>query len=141
MVEDAPVNTGAVTGPSAQAAAVAVRRMQVKLHQWAREDPSRQFGDLFNLVYDPAFLADAFARVAGNPGARTAGVDGRTVAQIRSGIGVDQFLSDLRQGDIDDEEIKGCEGEACRDDQQDKRRRGVATTSEELTKGSHSQTP
>jgi RNA-directed DNA polymerase len=97
MVEVAPVNTGAVIWPSTQVAAVAVRRMQVKLHQWAREDPSRQFGDLFNLVHDPAFLVDAFARVASNKGSRTAGADGRTVAQIRSGIGVDQFLSDLRQ--------------------------------------------
>ena len=97
MVEVAPVNTGAVIWPSAQAAAVAVRRMQVKLHRWALEDSSGQFGDLFNLVHDPAFLVDAFARVAGNKGSRTAGVDGLTVAQIRSGVGVDQFLADLRR--------------------------------------------
>lgn len=97
MVEVAPVNTGAVIWPSTQVAGVAVRRMQVKLHGWAREDPSRQFGDLFNLVYHPAFLVDAFARVAGNKGSRTAGVDGVTVAQIRSGIGVDEFLAEVRQ--------------------------------------------
>ena len=27
-----------------------VREMQAKLHRWAGEDPSRRFGDLFNLV-------------------------------------------------------------------------------------------
>lgn len=98
MVEVAPVNTGAVIWPTPEGAAVAVRRMQVKLHRWAREDPSRQFGDLFNLVCDPAFLVDAFVRVAGNKGARTAGVDGRTVALVRSGIGVEAFLSEIRAG-------------------------------------------
>ena len=52
-----------------------------------------------------------------------------------------EVVRDLRQRDIDDEEIKGCEGEACRDDQQDKRRRGVSTTSQKLTIEGHSQVP
>ena len=56
MSEDAPVNTGAVAWPDDFTASVMVRRMQAKLHRWAGEDPSRRFGDLFNLVYDPAFL-------------------------------------------------------------------------------------
>ena len=38
--------------------------------------PDRRFDDLFNLVYDPAFLVVAWGRVRGNKGARTAGVDG-----------------------------------------------------------------
>ena len=50
--------------------------MQTKLHQWAMADPGRRFDDLANLVYDPAFLVVAWARVRGNKGARTAGVDG-----------------------------------------------------------------
>ena len=50
--------------------------MQTKLHQWATADPGRRFDDLANLVYDPAFLVVAWARVRGNKGARTAGVDG-----------------------------------------------------------------
>jgi len=40
--------------------------MQTKLHQWAVADPDRRFDDLFNLVYDPAFLV-----VAWSPGLRT----------------------------------------------------------------------
>ena len=50
MSEDAPVNTGAVTWPSADSAYFAVREMQIKLHRWAGEDSSRRFGDLFNLA-------------------------------------------------------------------------------------------
>ena len=52
-----------------------------------------------------------------------------------------EVMRDVRQRDVDDEHIQNCEGEADRDDQQDKRRRGVATTSEELTKERHSQVP
>ena len=95
MAEEAPVNTGALLCPAPVAAAERVRRMQRKLHRWAREDPARCFGDLYNLVYDPAFLVDAFERVAGNQGARTAGVDGRTVAQIRTRPGVEEFLAGI----------------------------------------------
>jgi len=50
--------------------------MQTKLHRWAAADPGCAFGDLFNLVHDPATLKVAWQRVAGNTGARSAGVDG-----------------------------------------------------------------
>src|SRR5215203_975468 len=53
-----------------------VLKIQTKLHQWASDDPSRVFADLFNLVTDPAFLMIAWDRVRGNQGARSAGVDG-----------------------------------------------------------------
>lgn len=71
MPEDALVNTGAVQWPSPDSAFWTVREIQIKLHRWAGEDPSRRFGDLFNLVYHPAFLMHAWERVAGNVGART----------------------------------------------------------------------
>ena len=96
MVEDASVNTGAVNWPDFDSAALAVRRMQVKLHRWAVEEPDRRFGDLFNLVYDPAFLVHAWERVAGNKGARTAGVDRATVATVTTRVGVASFLTDIR---------------------------------------------
>ena len=97
MSEDAPVNTGAVEWLDPEWAYFAVRRMQAKLHRWAGEDPSRCFGDLFNLVYDPAFLVCAFERVAGNAGAKTAGIDGMTVAQIKAREGGElEFLARLR---------------------------------------------
>src|SRR6266545_7370431 len=91
-----PVNTGVVAWPSVDAAGVMVRRMQAKLHRWAGEDSSRRFGDLFNLVYDPAFLVDAWERVSGNKGARTPGVDKATVARIETWVGVEEFLGQIR---------------------------------------------
>ena len=96
MVEDAPVNTGAVDWPSDARAFLTVRRMQTKLHGWATGDPGRRFDDLFNLVHDPAFLVVAWERVASNAGARTPGIDRATVAWIESRIGVEVFLRDIR---------------------------------------------
>jgi RNA-directed DNA polymerase len=97
MAEDAPVNTGAVAWPDTDSAWWAVRRMQTKLHQWASDDTARRFDDLFNLVYDPAFLVAAWERVASNKGARSAGVDGLTVAAVESRIGVAVFLGRIRE--------------------------------------------
>jgi RNA-directed DNA polymerase len=73
-----------------------VLKIQAKLHRWARDDPHRRFGDLFNLVVDPGFLLVAWDRVRGNKGARTAGVDGRTASSIEQGAGVEEFLGMLR---------------------------------------------
>jgi RNA-directed DNA polymerase len=96
MSEDALVNTGAVEWPSVDSAYFTVRRMQTKLHRWAGDDASRRFGDLFNLVYDPAFLMHAWERVSTNTGARTAGIDQVTAAWIESRIGVEEFLEQVR---------------------------------------------
>jgi RNA-directed DNA polymerase len=96
MPEDAPVNTGAVAWPGADSAYFAVREMQIKLHRWAGEDSSRRFGDLFNLVCDPAFLVHAWERVSTNKGANTPGIDKATVARIETWIGVGAFLGQIR---------------------------------------------
>jgi RNA-directed DNA polymerase len=69
------------TGDSESALFEAEQRVlgiQTKLHRWASDEPHRRFDDLFNLVTDRAFLLIAWARVRGNKGARTAGVDGQT---------------------------------------------------------------
>src|SRR6266545_1599172 len=73
-----------------------VLEIQTKLHRWARNDPRRRFDDLFNLVADPAFLLVAWARVRGNKGARTAGVDGQTAYYVQAVRGVEGFLDELR---------------------------------------------
>ena len=62
--------------PTLDEAEARVLKIQAKLHQWAISDPDRRFNDLYNLVADPAFLTVAWARVRGNRGARSAGVDG-----------------------------------------------------------------
>jgi RNA-directed DNA polymerase len=87
------VNTGA-PWPDLDEAERRVLVMQTKLHQWATADPGRRFDDLANLVYDPAFLVVAWARVRGNKGARTAGVDG--VAPRSLGPGAVALLDGLR---------------------------------------------
>ena len=69
--------------------------MQTKLHQWAKAEPGRRFDDVFNLVYDPAFLTVAWRRVRGNKGARTAGIDGVTPRSV--GIGAARLLGKLRE--------------------------------------------
>ena len=49
--------------------------MQDKLHRWAVADTGRRFGDVFNLVHDPATLIVAFDRVADNRGRNTPGFE------------------------------------------------------------------
>ena len=109
MPEDAPGNPGALPGwpgedspgePGDDAPVMTdgVRGMQAKLHRWAGEDSSRRFGDLFNLAFDPCFLAEAWTRVSGNRGAQTPGIDGVTAALVEAGEGgVSGFLEQIRE--------------------------------------------
>ncbi|MFJ5157530.1 group II intron reverse transcriptase/maturase [Streptomyces sp. NPDC088353] len=96
MPKDAPPNGGAPPAEDPEGSGGRVSGMQVKLHRWAAADPGRRFDDLFNFVHDPMTLRHAFYRVAGNKGARTAGMDGVTVAHVEEQIGVLRFLDDLR---------------------------------------------
>jgi len=88
------VNAGA-PWPDLLEAEHRVLQMQTKLHQWATADRGRRFDDLFNLVYDPAFLVVAWSRVRGSRGARTAGVDGVTPRSVV--FGAEELLEGLRQ--------------------------------------------
>lgn len=96
MPEDSVVNIAELlVDPSG--ASQQVLGMQRKLHGWAVADPQCRFDDLFNLVADPTFLVTAWERVRRNKGARSSGVDSRTVAAIMSGDGgAARFLTDLR---------------------------------------------
>lgn len=96
MSEGVLVNIGAPSWPDDVTAQMRVRKMQTKLHCWAVEQPGRQFDDLFNLVYDPAFLVVAWLRFSGNAGAQTPGVDGACVAQILSQVGANEYLCEVR---------------------------------------------
>jgi RNA-directed DNA polymerase len=82
--------------PDAKAARARVLGIQAKLHRWAAADPDCRFGDLFNLVTDPAVLIVAWHRVRGNKGARTAGVDGTTARYVEAVRGEENFLAGLR---------------------------------------------
>jgi RNA-directed DNA polymerase len=87
------VNIGA-PWPGLEEAERRVLAMQTKLHQWAVSDPGRRFDDLYNLVYDPAFLVVAWNRVKTNKGARSAGVDGIAPRSITA---EGEFLGGLRE--------------------------------------------
>ena len=89
------MNTGALW-PTSEVASVRVLEIQTKLHRWASDDPGRRFGDLYNLVHDPATLQLAWDRVRRNRGARTGGVDGQTVRSIEARQAVTGFLEQLR---------------------------------------------
>jgi len=89
------VNTD-VPWPNADSARQRVLKIQTKLHQWATDDPGRRFDDLWNLVYDPAVLVEAWHRVRTNRGARTAGVDGEIAYYVTTVRGEQAFLSELR---------------------------------------------
>ena len=69
---------------------------QTKLHRWAGQDEQQRFGDLFNLVCDPATLLVAWERVKRNRGSRTAGVDGQTRRVVEQ-MGVEGVLAKLRE--------------------------------------------
>ncbi len=69
---------------------------QTKLHRWAAQAEQARFGDLFNLVCDPATLLVAWERVKRNRGSKTAGVDGQTRKQVEQ-AGVDVVLAKLRE--------------------------------------------
>ena len=69
---------------------------QTRLHRWAVQDEQARFGDLFNLICDPATLLVAWERVKRNRGSRTAGVDGETRKRIEA-TGVETVLGELRQ--------------------------------------------
>ena len=86
------MNIGALY-PDRETAGVRVLAMQTKLHRWATADPGRCFDDLFNLVYDPAFLVTAWHQFRGNKGRRAAGIDGIAPCSIED---PKAFLTELR---------------------------------------------
>jgi RNA-directed DNA polymerase len=86
------VNIGA-PWPDLDEAERRVQATQTKLHRWAAGDPGRRFDDLYNLVYEPAFLVVAWNRVKTNKGARSAGVDGIAPRAISDD---GEFLARLR---------------------------------------------
>ena len=90
------MNTGVPWPADVKGAWHRVLVMQTKLHRWAAAEPGRRFDDLFNLVYDPAFLVVAWDRVRSNRGGRTAGVDGVVPRDVPAPRTL-SVLSDLRR--------------------------------------------
>ena len=72
-----------------------VRVLQRKLYLAAKANPKRKFGVLYDKVCREDVLRSAYAQVRANRGAP--GVDQQSFEAIEKGIGVDSFLSELRQ--------------------------------------------
>jgi RNA-directed DNA polymerase len=69
-----------------------VRVLQRKLYRAAKATPRRTFGILYDKVYRPEVLAEAWRRVRRNRG--SAGVDKQTIAGVEA-YGVDRLLNEL----------------------------------------------
>ena len=69
-----------------------VQKLQAALHAKAKENPAFRFHALYDKVYRPDVLAQAYACCRANKGA--AGVDGQTFADIEA-YGVDRWLEEL----------------------------------------------
>lgn len=70
-----------------------IRTLQRKLYQKAKQEPGYRFYALYDKVYRPDILAQAYRLVKANGGC--AGADGRTFEDIESEEGVVKFLAEL----------------------------------------------
>ena len=91
------MNTGVPWPADVKGAWHRVLVMQTKLHRWAAAEPGRRFDDLFNLVYDPAFLVVAWDRVRSNRGVSAAGAGRGRPPAARPAPRTLAVLSDLRR--------------------------------------------
>ena len=67
------------------------------LKKLAAQDPTKRFDRLYRLVGQRQLLALARERIAGNTGAHTPGVDGRTIEDATNEV-IQHLSDDLRQG-------------------------------------------
>ena len=94
---DTPQNTGRVRAnalPATHAPKNRTRVLWERLYVSAKSQPERRYGNLFDKVWRPDILAEAWKRVSANRGAP--GVDGKTIQWFRD-YGVDRFLAELAE--------------------------------------------
>src|SRR6266852_6035076 len=60
--------------------------MQRKLSQWATEDPSKRFVDLYSLLCNAVWLRVAHHSVNSNQGRETAGIDGVSMSNFNGDL-------------------------------------------------------
>jgi RNA-directed DNA polymerase len=72
-----------------------VSDLQTKLSHAAKQSLDRRFGALYDKIYREDVIREAWKRVKANNGAP--GVDMQDVAYIEQVIGVEQFLSEVRE--------------------------------------------
>jgi RNA-directed DNA polymerase len=69
--------------------------MQKKLSQWATNEPTKKFVDLYSLLCNEVWLRVAHHKVNSNEGRETAGVDGETMSNFNGNL--DGNLEELRR--------------------------------------------
>jgi group II intron reverse transcriptase/maturase len=72
---------------------VKARELWKTLYLCAKENPNRRFHALYDKVYRPDILAEAWRRVKSNKG--SGGIDGQTIEQIVYEYGEREFLNEL----------------------------------------------
>ena len=72
-----------------------VRVLQRKLYLAAKMNPKRKFGVLYDKVCREDVLCAAYAQVKANKGAP--GIDQQSFEDIEKEVGVDRFLSEIRE--------------------------------------------
>jgi len=65
---------------------VDVSEMQRKLSQWATDDPTKRFVDLYSLLCDDEWLRVAHRKVNSNQGRETAGVDWQSMSNFNRNL-------------------------------------------------------
>ena len=63
-----------------------VSEMQRKLSQWATDDPTKRFVDLYSLLCNVVWLRVAHHAVNTNQGRETAGIDGKTMSHFNGDV-------------------------------------------------------
>jgi len=69
--------------------------MQRKLSQWATDDPTKRFVDLYSLLCNEGWLRVAHLKVNSNDGRDTAGIDGVSMSHFNGNL--ERNLEELRQ--------------------------------------------
>jgi RNA-directed DNA polymerase len=69
--------------------------MQRKLSQWATDDPTKRFGDLYSLLCHEVWLRVAAHEVLRNKGSETAGIDGKTKSNFLGDF--DGYIKSLKE--------------------------------------------
>jgi RNA-directed DNA polymerase len=74
---------------------VDVSEMQRKLSQWATEEPTKRFVDLYSLLCNDVWLRVAAHEVLKNQGSGTAGIDGKTKSNLLGDL--DGYIKRLQE--------------------------------------------
>ena len=72
-----------------------VSEMQKKLRQWATEDSTKRFVDLYSLLCNDVWLRVAAHEVLKNQGSETAGIDGKTKSNFLGDL--DGYITRLQE--------------------------------------------